>query len=134
MHAAVNEKGRPITLLLSSGNENDFVSAPKLLQSTKIENCYVLADKGYDSSKLVDQINEHGGVAVIPSRSLNKVQRKYDKEIYKCRNQVERFFNRMKQYRRFATRYDKTAKSFLSIVFFIAVFVSLAIATFRDTP
>ena len=69
-----------------------------------------------------------GGTAVIPPRSNARDPRGYDKEMYKCRNLVERFFNRMKQFRRFATRYDKTAKSFLALVHFLAVFVWLAIS------
>ena len=71
-------------------------------------------------------IEDSGGTAVIPPRSNARDPRGYDKEMYKYL--VERFFNRMKQFRRFATRYDKTAKSFLSLVHFVAVFVWLAIS------
>jgi len=127
LHVAVDGKGRPLKILLSGGNQNDFVSAPLLLTGLPLSNRYVLADKGYDSAAFVLQIETAGGIAVIPSRSWNRTQREYDKEIYKCRNQVERFFNRMKQFRRFATRYEKTAKSFLALVCFVAVFVCLAL-------
>ena len=127
MHAAVDAKGLPIRLLLSGGNQNDFVSAPLLIEAMDLSGCSVLADKGYDSAQFVSQIEVAGGIAVIPSRHWNRTQRNYDKEVYKCRNQVERFFNRMKQFRRFATRYEKTAKSFLALIHFVAVFVTLAI-------
>lgn len=93
----------------------------------ELANCFVLADKGYDSVDFVLQIEDAQGIAVIPSRTTNRIQRNYNKEMYKCRNLVERFFNRMKQFRRFATRYEKTAKSFLALVHFVAVFVFLAI-------
>lgn len=94
----------------------------------ELANCFVLADKGYDSTDFVLQIEDARGIVVIPSRATNRTKRDYDKEIYKCRNLVERFFNRMKQFRRFATRYEKTAKSFLALVHFTAVFVCLAIS------
>ena len=87
-----------------------------------------LADKGYDSSDFVQLIEDSGGSAVIPPRSNARNPREYDKGMYKRRNLVERFFNRMKQFRRFATRYEKTAKSFLSLVHFVAVFVWIAIS------
>ncbi len=93
----------------------------------ELANRFVMADKGYDSADFVAQIENRRGIAVIPSRATNRIQRDYDKEVYKCRNLVERFFNRMKQFRRFATRYEKTAKSFLALVHFAAVFVFLAI-------
>lgn len=93
----------------------------------ELANRFVMADKGYDSADFVAQIENSRGIAVIPSRATNRIQRDYDKEVYKCRNLVERFFNRMKQFRRFATRYEKTAKSFLALVHFAAVFVFLAI-------
>lgn len=112
----------------------DISSASKLLEGIPLNGCFVLADKGYDSKRLVAQIGEEQGTAVIPSRRLNRIQREYDRKMYRCRNVVERFFNRMKQFRRFATRFEKTAKSFLALVHFAAVFVTLALFNFRDTP
>ena len=123
----MDEKGRPLKLLPSQGNSHDISSAPQLLEGMELANCFVLGDKGYDSMDFVLQIENAQGTAVIPSRATNRIQREYDKELYKCRNLVERFFNRMKQFRRFATRYEKTAKSFLALVHFVAVFVFLAI-------
>ena len=123
VHAAVDEKGRPVKLLLSRGNLNDITLAPRLVDGLTLAKCFVLADKGYDSSDFVQLIEDSGGSAVIPPRSNARNPREYDKGMYKRRNLVERFFNRMKQFRRFATRYEKTAKSFLSLVHFVAVFV-----------
>ncbi len=128
VHAAVDEKGRPVKLLLSRGNLNDITLAPRLVDGLTLAKCFVLADKGYDSSDFVQLIEDSGGSAVIPPRSNARNSREYDKEMYKRRNLVERFFNRMKQFRRFATRYEKTAKSFLSLVHFVAVFVWIAIS------
>ena len=104
-------------------NLNDITLAPRLVDGLTLAKCFVLADKGYDSSDFVQLIEDSGGSAVIPPRSNARNPREYDKEMYKRRNLVERFFNRMKQFRRFATRYEKTAKSFLPLVHFVAVFV-----------
>ena len=123
VHAAVDEKGRPVKLLLSRGNLNDITLAPRLVDGLTLAKCFVLADKGYDSSDFVQLIEDSGGSAVIPPRSNARNPREYDKEMYKRRNLVERFFNRMKQFRRSATRYEETAKSFLPLVHFVAVFV-----------
>ena len=123
VHAAVDEKGRPVKLLLSRGNLNDITLAPRLVDGLTLAKCFVLADKGYDSSDFVQLIEDSGGSAVIPPRSNARNPREYDKEMYKRRNLVEHFFNRMKQFRRSATRYEETAKSFLPLVHFVAVFV-----------
>lgn len=61
-------------------------------------------------------IESRGSLAVIPSKSNRKVAREHDKELYKERNHVERFFNRIKQYRGLATRYEKTAASYLAML------------------
>ncbi|NBK20267.1 transposase [Anaerotruncus sp. 1XD22-93] len=105
-----------------------FYHNPRLLCRRYLAKCFVLKDKGYGSSDFVQLIEDSGGSAVIPPRSNARNPREYDKGMYKRRNLVERFFNRMKQFRRFATRYEKTAKSFLSLVHFVAIFVWIAIS------
>lgn len=77
----------------------------------------VVADRGYDSDAFVACVLKHGALPVIPSRKCRKQQREHDVEIYKMRNIVERFFARIKQFRRIATRYDKTSASFLGAFF-----------------
>ncbi len=86
---------------------------------------YWIADKGYDSQAIVTQVEAMGAVAVIPSKSNRKVQRKYDTHIYKERHQIECLFNRLKQFRRIATRYEKTASSFLGFIYLAASLVWL---------
>jgi transposase len=76
---------------------------------------YVVADKAYDSDPLRKQIRRQGAKPVIPSRA-NKRTRRYDQTLYKLRNVIERFFNRVKHYRRVATRYDKTDPNYLGFV------------------
>jgi transposase len=76
---------------------------------------YVIADKGYDSDGLRDQVRKAGGKPVIPSRRGHR-RRRHDRNLYKMRNQVERFVNRIKHCRRVATRYEKLACTFLGFV------------------
>jgi transposase len=76
----------------------------------------VLADKGYDADAIVEHIEAMGAKAVIPPKSNRKQQREYDEDLYKKRNRIERCFSRLKQFRRFATRYDKNRICFQTFV------------------
>ena len=83
----------------------------------------VLADKGYDADYIMDAIEKMGALVVIPPKSNRKIQRDYDKDIYKERNMVERMFNKLKHFRKIATRYDKRADSFLAWIVIGAIFL-----------
>src|SRR5438067_2039390 len=87
--------------------------------------CSVLADTGYDSDALVEAIEANGAQAAIPPKRNRQEPRDYDKNLYKERNLVERFMNRIKHYRRVATRYEKTARNFLGFVHVAAIMVLL---------
>ena len=76
----------------------------------------LIADKGYDSDGVRADIEERGGVSVIPMRRGRKIQIAIDDFIYALRNRIERCFNRLKNARRLATRYDKTAASYLAFI------------------
>jgi len=112
-------------LKLSSGNLCDITIAESLLESLNLYGKTVIADKGYDSGKLVKYIEDRGGVAVIPCRSLNRVQRAVDKSIYSKRHLVENLFLKLKNHRRFATRYEKSAAAFFALSLFAATLVWL---------
>mgnify|MGYP002654562584 CR=1 FL=1 len=71
---------------------------------------------GYDTGHLIDSIAQNKAKAAIPPRSCWKTQRDYDKQRYKERNRVERFFNKLKRFRRVATRYDKLPDNFIGFV------------------
>jgi transposase len=81
-----------------------------------VEAAVVIADKGYDSDAILELIGSRGALAVIPPTRSRKLRRRYDRALYKERNHVERFFNRIKQYRGLATRYEKTAGSYLAML------------------
>ena len=80
---------------------------------------------GRDSRAQRLGVKKFGGEAVIPSLSNRAVQRDYDRERYKDRNLVERFWNKIKHYRRVATRYEKTARNFLAFVHVASIMVLL---------
>ena len=85
-----------------------------------------MADKGYDSDLIVGLMKAGGaGEAVIPPKRNRKVAREYDGEKYKRRNVVERAINRLKFYRRVATRYDKLLDNFLSFAWIAATAINL---------
>lgn len=80
-----------------------------------------MADKAYDSDRLIAALQARGIGAVIPPRSNRREQRAYDAYVYKARHLVEQFINRIKHYRRVATRYEKTAAHFLGFVLVAAI-------------
>jgi transposase len=76
----------------------------------------LLGDKGYDCDEIRDDPTDRGIEPVIPPRSNRKAIIEYDREAYKRRNLIERCVNRLKQFRRIATRYEKTARAYLSML------------------
>jgi transposase len=100
--------------MLTPGQSSDHLQAEALLGDDKPG--AVVADKGYDSSSFAQVIEKLGAEVVIPSRANAKEPRIIDWNLYKDRNKIERFFNRIKHYRRVATRYDKTACCFLAFL------------------
>jgi len=86
----------------------------------------VLGDKGHDSNDLAGHIGEHfKAVVVIPSRENATEPREIDRELYKARNKIERSISRAKHYRRVATRYDKTARNYMSFLHIASIMTLL---------
>jgi putative transposase len=115
--------GNPRRFILTPGQCSDHRPAQALLGADVP--AAVVADKGYDSRKFAQVIEQLGAQVVIPSRSNAKQPRVLDKNLYQDRNKIERFFNRIKHYRRIATRYDKTAASFLAFLLLAAAMTLL---------
>ncbi len=81
----------------------------------------LLADKAYDAQqRVLDPLKQRGASAVIPSRSSSKEPREIDRHLYARRHLIENFFQKLKQYRAIATRYDKRAINFLGGVYLAA--------------
>lgn len=117
----VNGLGMPVELKVTPGQAADITEAQALLEGHDFD--AAIGDKGYDSKKLIDYIARRGAEPVIPPRSNLKDQRAFDRHLYKERNLVERFISRIKQSRRVATRYEKTARNFLAFVQVAAIMV-----------
>lgn len=111
IHAAVDAYGYPVYLMISEGQRNDINYAIPLLDQIEINGSNVLADRGYDSNKLLDYVYARGGEPTIPSRKGAKFERHCDWWLYKERHLVEKYFLKLKAFRRIATRYDCKLRS-----------------------
>ncbi len=126
--------GNPLQIALTPGQAGDapqaeplLVAVVEALEDPKRLACLlaVLADRGYDSDALLAYIGSLGAQGVIPSRRNRRQQREIDRELYKDRNKVERFINRIKHYRRVATRYEKTGRNYLAMLHLVSAMVWL---------
>ena len=90
--------GNPVRFILTAGQVHDILQAEDLITGLSFD--HLLADKGFDSDRFRARIAEAGAQAVIPSISARSRAIPYDKHIYKERNLVERFFNKIKHFRR----------------------------------
>jgi transposase len=112
-----------LRFILTGGERNDCTQALALLENIKGK--ALLADKGYDTNYIVEAAENIGAIVVIPPKKNRIVQREYDKELYKERNIVERLFNKLKNFRRVATRYDKTASAFMGFILLASIIIWL---------
>ena len=120
----VDALGNPLRFRLTAGQVADIKEAEALIEG--FETQAVIGDKGYDADALVARIEASGAQAVIPPRKNRTEQRSYDHHLYEDRNLVERFFNRLKQFRRIATRYEKLARNFSSMINLVFTYLWLA--------
>jgi transposase len=123
IHVAVDALGNPVTIRLSPGQDADITHAEALLADHEPE--AVIGDKGYDSDAFVAAVKERGAEAIIPPKNNRRAPREYDRHTYKERNKAERCVGVLKQCRRVATRYEKTARNFLGVVLFAALTIWL---------
>lgn len=105
----------PVRLLVTPGQSSDKTAVPELVNGLPAARALV-ADRGYDSRAILELIASTGGQAHIPTQSRVKLQRSVDPDLYRRRNLVERFFCKLKQFRRVATRSDKLARNLLAAV------------------
>lgn len=108
---------------LTAAQESDIKQAEDLLADHEPE--AVIADAGYDSNALAAEIAGRGAEVVVKSNRCRKEPRALDRHLYKERNIVERFWSKVKQYRRAATRYEKKAVNFMAFIQVASVMVML---------
>jgi len=105
------------------GQRHDSVGVEPLLHDVTIE--ALIADKAFDSDWLRTELDERGALAVIPAKSPRTQTFDFDREMYKWRHLVENFFQKLKEFRRIATRYDKTDTSFDAAIHLAAIVLAL---------
>ncbi len=125
LHAIVDGLGNPVEFLLSAGNDHDSTHAIELLEKVDIAGSNILGDKAYGSKEIRTYINESGAYYTIPPQSNVTEPWPVDWWLYKERHLVECFFQKIKWFRRVATRYDKLDSSFLAFVYLASISILL---------
>ena len=115
IHALVDALGLPILLKLTEGQAHDGRSADDMLDTLR-EGCVLLADRAYDSDAMRDTLEKRGAWACVKPMPNRKRIPAFSPYLYRYRNLVERFFNKLKHFRAVATRYDKRDDNFLASV------------------
>jgi transposase len=124
--------GLPVAVVLTGGQVSDVKGYGPVMAEPGPQPKILLGDKGYDADAILIDLDEKGVEAVIPPKRNRKIQRVIDGYVYALRNLVERCFAKLKHSRRLATRYDKTADSFLG--FILIASIRLWIRHFVDRP
>jgi transposase len=110
----VDEIGRPVRIIITSGTVNDCTKADELTEGIKTDG--IIADRGYDTNAIIESAVQANIRVIIPPKKTRKVQRVYDTEVYKLRHFVENAFAVLKRWRGIATRYAKHTTSYLAAV------------------
>lgn len=118
VHAVTDALGNPVRFILTGGQRNDITQINPLLAGLRAD--HVLADKGYDGQRAMDAIVATGAKPVVPRRVTTATWRSFDAVLYQDRNLIERFFNKIKHFRRIATRYDKLARNYAGFLNLVA--------------
>lgn len=111
---AVRGLGCPVRFTLTAGQKGDAPQADHLIANLPAD--VIMADAAYDSDRLRVAISDKGAMAVIPSNPSRTRKHPLDRHLYAQRNLVECCFSKLKQFRRVATRFEKTARNYLAIV------------------
>ena len=130
VHALVDAKGRPVRLALTAGQAGDAPAAPGLLE-VLAPGATLIADRAYDTDAIRGLAAERSVWANIPPRIIRKASFAFSGWVYRQRNCIERFFNRLKHFRGLATRYDRRPENFLAAIKLAATRIWLA--TYEST-
>jgi len=123
IHAATDALGNPVRLLLTPGQDSEIKQAETLIEGFS-PNC-VMADKGYDAAAFIALIEACQATPVIPPKKNRTVPRQYDTYLYKERNLVERLFQKLKHYRRIASRFERLAITYQAMLSLVATMIWL---------
>lgn len=135
IHLRCDGNGAPITFLLTVGERHEAVVFEQLMNQGAVKRASsgrprirprrVVGDKGYSSSKIRLYLRQRGIRLTIPRKSNERRRGKFDKSIYRQRHRVERCFNRLKQFRRIATRYEKKAANYQAMLILACILLWL---------
>lgn len=126
VHAVTGKSGRLIHFVLTAGQRSDAPEGERLLEPFEPGQVgAILADTAYDSDAIRRRGEQLGTRVCIKPNSTRKQEPKYDRELYKHRNQIERFFGRVKRCRRIATRYDKKPQNYAGFSWLAALITDL---------
>ncbi|ARQ61093.1 IS5 family insertion sequence transposase protein (plasmid) [Rhizobium sp. Kim5] len=114
IHMAVRGLGCPVRFILTAGQKGDAPQADALIEGLPAD--IIMADTAYDSNHLRNAIADKGAVAVIPNNPSRARKYPLDKHLYAQRHLIECCFSKLKQFRRVATRFEKTAENYLAVV------------------
>ncbi|MDO8360529.1 MAG: IS5 family transposase [Devosia sp.] len=121
IHLRTNGLGLPVAVVLTGGQVSDVKGYAPVMAEPGPEPKVLMGDKGYDADAILADLEDRGIAAVIPPKRTRKVQPIIDGHLYALRNLVERCFSKLKHSRRLATRYDKTADSYIGFVLVAAI-------------
>jgi transposase len=121
IHTLADAQGRPVRFIPTAGQAHDVTTVPDLLGD--LEAGAVIADRAYDTNAVRSLIAARGAQAVIPSTRTRRVAIPHDVVAYRLRNRIERFFNKLKHFRRIATRYDRRAAHFLAALYLASAMI-----------
>lgn len=135
LHVRADQRGKPLVLLLTAGERHDQTMFEPLLGQGQIRRAgrgrprgrpeRVVGDKGYSSRHIRHWLRQQGIRHTIPHKRTECQRGPFDRQVYQDRNRVERLMNRLNQYRRVATRYEKRAVNFLAMVTIAALLLWL---------
>jgi transposase len=127
--------GKPITFVLTAGHRHEVVAFEQLMTQgairrkgggrPRIRPRRLCGDKGYSSGKVRTYLRQRGIRVTIPRKHNERRRGAFDRAIYRLRNRVERLINRLKQFRRIATRYEKKAENYLAMLLIGAILIWL---------
>lgn len=131
VHVKAEGFGKPINFVLTGGQRHEAVAFPQLVQGGKVKrqgrgrpkhrSRYLAGDKAYSIHEIRQLLRQQGTTPIIPKRSNQKRRGRFNRGLYRERNRVERLINRLKQYRRIATRYEKYAVNYLAMLMISAI-------------
>lgn len=119
IHLAVRGLGCPVRFAITAGQKGDAPQAADLIQDLPAE--VVIADAAYDGDRLRQAIAEKGALAVIPNNPSRAKKHPLNKQLYTERHLIECCFSKLKQFRRVATRFEKTAPNYLAVITLAAI-------------